>query len=174
MSGCIHIYTGEGKGKTTAAMGLALRAAGQGRAVVIVQFLKGSDTGELRSLKHVPGITILRNSRDFGFYSTQPEEVQRIVYQENDANFCAALELVENGQCDFLILDEALPAYQLNALNKAALESFVKNKPAALELVLTGRGAPEHFIALADYVSDIQKVKHPFDRGIKARQGVEF
>jgi cob(I)alamin adenosyltransferase len=166
----VHIYTGEGKGKSTAAIGLAVRAAGYGKRVVIVQFLKGSKTGETAALVHIPNITLLRNTRDYGFFHTASGDIRTKVSAENNANLQAALAL----PCDLLILDEACAAYNLGAIEKAVIDDLVLNAPQDRELVLTGRNAPEHLCAAADYVSEIRKIKHPFDAGIKAREGVEY
>jgi cob(I)alamin adenosyltransferase len=166
----IHIYTGEGKGKSTAAVGLAVRAAGREKRVVIVQFLKGSETGELAALKHIPRITLLRNTRNYGFFHTASEENRAAMCVENNANLQAALEM----PCDLLILDEVCAAYRLGAIDRAAIDALVLNPAQNRELVLTGRDAPEHFRKAADYVSEIRKVKHPFDAGIAAREGIEY
>ncbi len=174
MRGLIHAYIGEGKGKTTAAMGAAVRAAGQGRRVVIVQFLKGSETGEAIALKGIAGITLLRNARDYGFFPTQQKDIRQQVKTENDVHLREAIRLAEAGLCDFLVLDEAAAAYQLEAVDQALLDAFIRNKPEALELVLTGQAPPAHFLEAADYITEMKKVKHPFDNGIKARRGVEY
>jgi cob(I)alamin adenosyltransferase len=172
----IHIYTGAGKGKTTAALGLALRSAGRGRRVVIVQFLKGRETGELSSLALIPNITIFRNSKNYGFFSEASEDTRREIVAENNANLQAAL----NASWDLLILDEACSAYTLGALDRDVIDALIescalkKDSIPEIELVLTGRDPPEHFQAAADYISSIQKVKHPYDRGIGAREGIEY
>lgn len=174
MPGCIHVYTGDGKGKTTAAMGLALRAAGCGRRVAIIQFLKGGATGEIEALKALQGVTIKRNSREYGFFEYLAEKDRLELTGENNRMLVYALSMAERAECDMLVLDEAIPAYNLYALDRGILDEFIKNKPAGLELVLTGRGAPQHFIDAAQYVTDMKKLKHPFDDGIAARRGVEF
>lgn len=174
MKGLIHIYTGDGKGKTTAAMGLALRAAGRGKRVVIVQFLKGRNSGEVYALNRIAEITLLRNKRDYGFFKFLKEEERALMASEHNANLKQALQLVESGQCDLLILDEAIAAYNLGALDKTLVDGLLCDKKEALELVLTGRDAPARFLEAADYVSHIQKIRHPFDQGVGAREGIEF
>ena len=174
MKGLIHVYTGDGKGKTTAALGLALRAAGRGRQVIVLQFLKGRSTGEIAALQSLPQVTLLRNSRDYGFFAALDATVQAQIRQEHNANLARAFTAVEQGRCDLLILDEAAAAYQLNALDRAAIDQLLCHKPESLELVLTGRDAPPSFLAAADYISEIRKIKHPFDEGIMAREGIEF
>jgi cob(I)alamin adenosyltransferase len=147
MKGLIHVYTGDGKGKTTAALGLALRAAGCGKRIVIVQFFKGRDSGELRSLESIPNVTVLRLEKD---------------------------ELAMAGACDMLIQDEIISAYDYHAVDRERLEKFLEHKPEVVELVLTGRDAPPKFLERADYVTEMRKRKHPFDQGITAREGIEF
>jgi len=170
----IQIYTGEGKGKTSAAMGLAIRAAGRGRQVSIVQFLKGRDTGELESFSRLPLIIVLRNKRNYGFFPMASEENKAAMIKENNENLSRALE----SNPDFLILDEACAAYNLGAVDRKMIDGLLgagnyAGNPAR-ELVLTGRDAPESFRSAADYISEIKKIKHPFDKGVKARESVEF
>jgi cob(I)alamin adenosyltransferase len=165
-----HIYTGEGKGKTTAAIGLAVRAAGRGKRVVIVQFLKGSATGESDALMRIPNITLLRNARNYGFFSAASEEDRAKMRAEHNANLQTALTL----PYDMLILDEACAAYNLGAVDRGAIDALVLQPLQDRELVLTGRDAPEHLLVAADYVSEVRKVKHPFDTGMNAREGVEY
>lgn len=174
MPGLIHVYTGDGKGKTSAAMGLALRAAGRGRKVVILQFLKGRDSGEVSALQALPGITVLRNSREYGFFKFLPPEEQQAMAAEHTANFKEAMHLVQEGCCNLLVLDEAIPAYTLGALDRAALDALLASKPEHLELVLTGREPPQHMLDAAAYVTEMRKHKHPFDQGIGQREGIEY
>ena len=169
----IHVYTGDGKGKTTAALGLAVRAHGAGRRVVFTQFFKGRATSELASLESL-GIKILRNTRDYGFFSRTTDENRANMLRENNESLQAARELVQSGECDFLVLDEVVSAYNLGALDRDAVDALLAIRRDDFELVLTGREPPAHFIEAADYVSEIKKLKHPFDSGVAARTGVEF
>ena len=166
----IHLYTGEGKGKTTAAMGLAIRAAGYGRKIVIVQFLKGRDSGELRSLGLIPNITIVRNRGDYGFFRNASEDLRLKITRENNENLEAALALPHN----LLVLDEICAAYGLEAVNRKAVDDLLRGFPSEKELVLTGRNPPQYFRDAADYISDIHNVKHPFEQGVPAREGIEY
>jgi cob(I)alamin adenosyltransferase len=166
----IHIYTGDGKGKTTAALGLAIRAAGRGKKVVIVQFMKGGDTGELHSLALAPDITVLRNKKKYGFFNSVDAQTQSQIREDNNSNLAEALDL----PCDLLILDEVFAAYSLGALDRDMLDGLVLDKTETRELVLTGRNPPQHIIDAADYVSEIRKIKHPYDLGVKAREGIEY
>lgn len=172
--GLTHLYTGDGKGKTTAALGLALRFAGHGKRVIIVQLLKGSDSGELHALSALPEIRVLRNSRDYGFWSSMTAQQQSACRAENNANLASAATAAGNGECELLILDEVTSAYELEAASLKLIEDIVLNKPEALELVLTGRNAPCLMRSAADYISDIQCVRHPYEKGVQAREGAEF
>ena len=172
--GLIHIYTGDGKGKTTAALGLSLRAAGHGLRVVIVQFLKGRDTGEIHALEQLPNVTVLRLKESLGFFSSVSEDIKLTMIQMHDELLSEAKRLAEEGLCDVLVLDEICAAYRYGALDKAIADEIVLNKPPELELVLTGRDAPEHWMEAADYVSEVVMRRHPYKRGIAARKGIEF
>ena len=166
----MHIYTGDGKGKTTAAFGLALRAAGRGKEVVIVQFLKGRETGELLSLAAIPRISVYRNSKDYGFFPAASPDCRALMTTENNGNLKTALAR----PWDLLVLDEAAAAYRLGAVDRPLIDGLVETLAAGKELVLTGRDPPEHWLSRADYVSDICCVKHPFEQGVPAREGIEF
>lgn len=175
MKGLIHIYTGDGKGKTTAAIGLGVRACGCGMKVVMVQFLKGIQTGEMVALKALePNFVLYRDTRlkKFTWQMNEIEKAQTAVQQKSIFEY--ALDSAMSGACDLLILDEVLGAVSSGMLEKASLLELIKNKPEDLELVLTGRGASDELVELADYVSEIQAVKHPTDKGIKGREGIEY
>ncbi len=175
MRGLIHIYTGDGKGKTTAAIGLGVRACGQGLKVLMVQFLKGSPTGEIRSIKSLePGFELHRGTGSKKFTWQMDKEEKARASAEQEDIFEYAVNAADKGECDLLILDEALGAVSSGMLDNERLIGFIKNKPEKLELVLTGRGVAKELIDLADYVSDIRAVKHPAEKGINARKGIEF
>lgn len=168
--GLIHIYTGDGKGKTTAAIGLACRAAGAGKRVLVAQFLKGRDTGELVSLEKL-GIPVLRTDvKKFVFAMTDEEKADCKAGQTG----CLDRARAAMPDYDLVVLDEIFGAVSTGMVELGAVESLVRGKPAALELVLTGRGAPASLVELADYVSEIRCVRHPYERGVKARQGIEY
>ena len=172
--GLIHVYTGEGKGKTTAALGLLLRASGRGMRAVLVQFLKGRDTGEIHALENLRGVAILRCTREFGFYASASEANKAEMRQQNNVNLLEASRLAFEGLCDLLVLDEICAAYTNGALDTALADRLILHKPFGLELVLTGRTPPPHFVDAADYVTEFMKRKHPYDDGIAAREGIEF
>ncbi|MBD5448192.1 MAG: cob(I)yrinic acid a,c-diamide adenosyltransferase [Treponema sp.] len=170
----VHLYYGGGKGKTTAALGLALRAAGNGWRVVVVQFLKGRRTGELAALGKL-GAVVLRGKAGGRFVpqmtAAEREETRAIC----DANFARARDL-----CDadagpvLLVLDEICAAYGSSLVDTGAVDAFLAAVPERVEVVLTGREPPEGFFARADYVTEMRCVRHPFDAGVAARSGVEF
>ena len=171
--GLIHIYCGDGKGKTTAALGLAIRCAGHGNHVLLVQFLKSRPTGELKSLTLIPGIELMRGkeTKKFTFQMTAEEKAQVLV--EHLALFDKVKEKCATEHIDLLILDEVIGACNTGVFDKDILVDFLKGKPAELEVVLTGRNPAAELVELADYVSEICKRKHPFEKGIAARTGIE-
>jgi cob(I)alamin adenosyltransferase len=172
--GLLHVYTGDGKGKTTAALGLMLRAYGRGLRTVLVQFLKGRDTGELRALENISDIIILRYERDFGFFAFASEQDKAEMININNGYLTEAYRLANEELCDLIVFDELCAAYNNGALDKSLADKVILNKPTGLEFVLTGRSAPQKFIDAADYVTEFVKRKHPYDSGIAAREGIEF
>ena len=175
MAGLIHLYYGLGKGKTTAALGLMLRASGCGKRVVLVQFLKDSSCGELQQLALLPDITVLRGkARGAAFSWDMTDEQKRMTRDIHDENLKKAIALAENGECDLLVLDEALDAYQLGLLSDELLKKIVLQKPGALELIITGHDPTAWILEKADYITEMVKIKHPFDDGVTARRGIEF
>lgn len=173
-AGKLHVYYGEGKGKTTAALGMALRAAGQGLSVVIVQFLKNTPCGELVQLARLPEITVLRGQEGSRFAFQMSEAEKTASRQIHNDNLRQALALVAEGRCDLLILDEALDACQLGLLDEDLLKEALFGQPPALERVITGHKAIAWIVEAADYVTEMVKHKHPYDQGLKARKGIEF
>lgn len=165
----VHLYWGEGKGKTTAAMGLALRALGAGQRVVIVQFLKGASSGEIPLLEQL-GATIYRGKagQKFVFQMTE-EEKTRTRAMQNEHLRAALAE-----QADLLILDEACAAWQLEMVDHALLQQAVLQRPAEQELVLTGRNPAQWMREAADYETEMRCYRHPYETGVTARKGVEF
>ena len=172
--GLIHIYCGDGKGKTSAAVGLAVRAAGCGVKVLFTRFLKDEDSGELRILDEIPGIEVIHLERSYGFYSTLSEYEKEEAGQLYGGLWLNILEKTGTGDYGVLVMDEFMAAYNYGLIEPEAAISFLREKPKDLEVVLTGRNPDDRLVELADYVSEICKVKHPFDRGIRARRGIEY
>lgn len=171
--GLVHLYYGDGKGKTTAALGLALRCAGWGGRVVIAQFLKGGSSGEVRALEHCPGITLLRNkpTAHFTFQMDEAEKAETAAACLALFRRSAALARQENAR--LLILDEVLDALH-GFLPADALIAFLDARPPELEVVLTGHDLPPELAARAHYITCMRKEKHPYDAGIAGRKEIEF
>lgn len=172
--GLMHVYHGAGKGKTTAAMGLALRALGWGWRVSIVQFLKGSPSGEVAMLEQLQGVKILRGRAGTKF-SFQMSEVERDEARAlHHGQLLEAMEAAGRQEYDLLILDEVLDACGCGLLDEALLMEAIAQRPSGLELVLTGRNPSQAVLDLADYITEMRLQKHPYKRGLPARRGVEF
>ena len=191
--GLVQVYTGNGKGKTSASLGLSLRAVGQGFSVYIVQFLKSGDTGELFSIKkYVPNIKIAQ----FGKEALQDKQLKMFEFDgtgelngaggtyffppaEEEREPCRrALEhastVINSGDYNIVVLDEINNAMSRGIVDVQDVLKLIENKPAEVELILTGRNAPQEIIARADLVSDIHEVKHPWVKGVSARRGIEY
>ena len=168
----LQIYCGDGKGKTTAAFGLALRAAGRGRRVVIAQFLKSEDSGERRSMELVPHVLLLPLPEKLKFV-WEMDVVERAEYEEFAGRMLddTALLAVKNS---VLILDEVLGAIETDILPAAEIDDFLAKLPENCEVVLTGRNAPAALLERADYITEFKAVRHPYEKGIAAREGIEF
>jgi cob(I)alamin adenosyltransferase len=172
--GLIHIYTGDGKGKTTASFGLAIRAAGHGKKVLVLQFLKSKvkNAGEIKFLKD-SNIKIIRfKAQTTPLFSSKVRltDLRRSIKRAIDS----AIKHIESKEYDLVILDEFNPLLSSGLASMEDVNRIIDIKPDALELVFTGRGAPEGLIKIADYVTEMRMVKHPFNRGIKARRAIEF
>jgi len=170
--GLVQVYTGNGKGKTSAAFGLALRAAGRGLKVYIIQFIKGGfDYGELYVIDMIPNITLKAFGRG-KFITDIPPSKQD--YELAQAAFSLSKEIVESGKYDVVILDEINVAVQLDLVEVHDVVKLIKDKPKHVELVLTGRYASNKVVEVADLVTEMQEVKHPFRVGTGARMGIEY
>lgn len=174
--GLTIVYTGNGKGKTTAAVGLAVRAAGNRMRVFFLQFIKGQwKSGEREVLRTIPGVELAVTGRGFTIDRLRDPRIPMGEHEEAAASGWAyARQLIESNQYDVIVLDEILGAIKADLVSLEEVLDAVRSKPPALHLVLTGRGAPSELIELADMVSDIQPIKHPFEQGIKAQRGIEF
>lgn len=172
--GLIHVYSGEGKGKTSAAVGLAVRAAGRGLHVLFIQFLKSWQTGEIFVLKQIPGITFLRDETCVQFANEMDSEERKRVTAIQKQLFRTALDHLQHESVDVLVLDEVMAAIENEFLTREEVESLLCNKPVWLELVLTGRNPPAWITDKVDYWTDMVERNHPFERGITARSGIEF
>jgi cob(I)alamin adenosyltransferase len=171
--GLIQVYTGNGKGKTTAALGLALRAVGHGFKVFVIQFMKGNLVyGELESAKKLsPYLTIKQMGRETFVSKTNPHPIDIKMAQEG---FALAKKAIKSGEYDIVILDEINVAIDYGLIPLSDLLQLINSKPASVELILTGRNAKPEIMEKADLVTEMVERKHYYDKGIKARKGIEI
>lgn len=170
--GLVIVITGNGKGKTTAAFGQALRAVGQGYKVFIMQFMKGRDYGEFMAAeKYLPRLTIRRSGLDSFVMRDNPAPVDITLARQG---FDLTKKAVASGKYDMIILDEINVAVDFKLIPLENVIDLIKNKPPALDLILTGRYAAKAIIKLADTVSDIKEIKHHYAAGVKDRAGIEY
>ena len=169
-NGLVQIYYGDGKGKTTAAFGLAFRCAGWGRRVVIAQFLKSSPCGELTAAERFPTLTVLRSKGIHKFTFQMNDEEKAVVAENCRTLLRQAAELARAEEARLLVLDDALRGF----LPQEELCACLDERPAGLEVVLTGHSLPEALERRADYITHMVKEKHPYDRGVTARREIEF
>lgn len=172
MPGLIHIYCGDGKGKTTAATGLAVRAAGAGKKVVFTQFFKDGSSSEIKALQGVENIRIMHCKTVRGFWRRM-DDIQKAKASEDYSKLLTDV-IAAAADSDLLVLDEILSACNHGTVAEAAVTDFLRRKPEKLEVVLTGRNPSDALLELADYVTEMRKIKHPYDCGIAARKGIEF
>lgn len=172
MAGLIHIYCGDGKGKTTAAIGLAVRAAGAGKQVLLTQFFKNGSSSEIQVLRQIKNIRTMHCETVHGFWKRMDDKQKERACTDYTKLFSDVLQTVVDA--DLLILDEIISACNHGAVAESTVTEFLRSKPEHLEVVLTGRNPSAALLELADYVTEMRKVKHPFDAGIKGRKGIEF
>jgi cob(I)alamin adenosyltransferase len=172
--GYVQVYTGDGKGKTTAALGLGLRAAGRGFKVVMFQFLKGAPSGELESTPLLEGrFTIIRLAETKKFFGSMDDAEKAELKTRLQAELKQVEEVLVGSDCDILILDEIMAAYHGGLVSLEEILSLIDRKPPTMELILTGRSVPEAIIARADLVTEMRCIKHYMDDGVPARIGIE-
>lgn len=172
LEGLIHLYYGSGKGKTTAAIGLGVRAALQSFNVYMIQFMKGDiDYGELKITKHLPNFKIIQYGRKEFVNKKNPEKID-IEFAKQAFNH--AKRIIDSGKYKLVILDEINYAIEYKLLKLEDVISLIGNKPKNVELVLTGNYAPKKLRKKADYVTKMKNCKHPFQKNIKARKGIEY
>ena len=170
----IHLYCGDGKGKTTASVGLAVRACGSGKRVMFTQFLKGQETGELSCLRLLPEITVLRGNLSKKFTFQMTAEERKAEAAENERLLEEAFHQARENGVQLLILDESVTAAQRDMISGERLKELVESHRENFEIVMTGAVPDGWMVELADYVTDMEKIKHPFDKGVMARAGIEY
>jgi cob(I)alamin adenosyltransferase len=172
--GYIHLYCGDGKGKTTAAVGLAVRAAGAGKRVLFVQFMKGRKSSELNSLKMLSHIEILRGEKAFPFYHqmTEAEKAEQTMLHNQ---LLAEIEKrFQEKKIEVLILDEVTYPYQWKLMDCEKLCAFFAMAKGKIEIVCTGRNPDAFFVNAADYITEMKCNRHPYEKGVAARKGIEY
>jgi len=168
----IQVYTGDGKGKTTAALGQALRAVGHGMKVYMIQFMKGRTYGELKACEQcLPDLTIVMSGRDEFVTKGSPEEIDVTMARQG---LDLARKVVEEGRHHMLILDEINVAMDYGLLPVGEVLDFLRSCPQDMEIVCTGRYAPPELVELADMVSEVREIKHHYQKGVEMRKGIEY
>jgi cob(I)alamin adenosyltransferase len=169
--GTVQLYTGNGKGKTTASIGAAIRAAGHGRRVLMIQFMKGRLYGELAAAEKIEEFTIEQYGRD---EFVDPKDPDPVDVELAAKGWARALEAASDEDLDLLILDEINIAVSFGLIALEDVIGFIEKRPPHLELILTGRYAPEELVELADTVTEMHEIKHHYQKGVKARKGIEY
>jgi cob(I)alamin adenosyltransferase len=170
--GYIQVYSGNGKGKTSAALGLALRAAGHGLETFFGQFLKGQDYGELSSIQKLSGLITIEQFGRRGFiHVTKNPDKEDIERAQKGLRKCS--RMMKSGKYHVIVLDEINVAVHFNLLTEKDIHDFLDEKPEGTEVILTGRYAPQSFIERADLVTEMKEIKHYYKKGVKARPGIE-
>lgn len=174
--GLVHIYTGDGKGKTTAAVGQCIRAAGSHMQVTFVQFLKDGSSNEISILSKISGIKVNYVEKQFGFYKNMTESMKKEAKNAYQGLLNQTVQYVmeHSRESSLLVLDEIMASVQNGLVSEESLIDFLANRPEQLEVVLTGRNPSETLLQYADYVTEMKKIKHPYDKGIAARNGIEY
>ncbi|NLA04650.1 MAG: cob(I)yrinic acid a,c-diamide adenosyltransferase [Firmicutes bacterium] len=169
--GLVMVYTGEGKGKTTAAVGQALRALGHGFRVYMIHFMKGRDYGEFLAAEKLPHLVVDRAGRDSFVKRDHPDPVDMELARDG---FDRAGRAVRSGQYDLVVLDEIIVAVDFGLIPEAELLELIEEKPPGVDLVLTGRGATPELVKRADLVSEVLMIKHHYQKGVPGRKGIEY
>jgi len=170
--GLVQVYTGDGKGKTTAALGQALRALGRGLRVYMAQFIKGQESGEhLAAQRLTPGLTITQLGTGEFIIDRKPTTEELALAEAGWSEIC---RVVGDGSCDVVILDEISHAVKVGLISVERVLELVNKRPKHVEIILTGRDMPVELIAAADLVTEMRCIKHPYQQGVKVRKGIEY
>lgn len=168
----IHLYCGDGKGKTTASLGLVVRHIGGGGKAIFAQFLKSNPTGELAGLEKL-NVPVYRNTLPHGFFPSMDNDMKARVTEMHNATLRTVTQLARENECSLLVLDELCAALSLNLIDHESVTALLEDHGDA-ELVITGRNPSEELLEAADYITEMKLIKHPFTKGVKARKGIEF
>lgn len=169
-----HIYYGDGKGKTTATIGLAVRAAGSKMKVLFVQFLKTEFSGERHILSHTENVTLTFCPLELKFTFEMDDKEKAQAAKIFKGIFDNAVTTALTEKYDMVVLDEVFEAINAHMLSESEVYEFITNAPSSMEIVMTGHNPPQKFMDCADYITEFKKIKHPYDRGITGRIGIEF
>lgn len=169
----IQLYAGDGKGKTTAAVGQAIRAVGNGWKVIFAQFMKGNETGELEVLKKLSQVHVCRSCKEFGFYHTLTIEEKEELTKIHNEILEELLQAVRDGDCNMIVMDEITYPVKWGLLDEEKLRLFLE-EAKNVEVILTGRDPDEFLLNCADYITDMCCERHPYERGVEARKGIEY
>ncbi|MDO8570828.1 MAG: cob(I)yrinic acid a,c-diamide adenosyltransferase [Candidatus Daviesbacteria bacterium] len=169
----VIVYTGNGKGKTTAALGLILRSSGYGKKILLIQFIKNSFSGELKSLKKIKGVKVIRGGR--GYVGIMGDKLSLEEHKKVAQKTLKKLSHeIKSGNWDLIVADEILGALTGKLIKLADVLEIIKKKPENLDLVLTGRGTPKEIINLSDLATEMKEIKHPFKSGKMAKKGIDY
>lgn len=180
----IHLYSGDGKGKTSIAVGMSVRFAGAGGHVIFAQFMKGNESSELNILRKLDNVKVLKVEKEFGFYNTMTEQDKSEITELHNEILEEIAEVIEQIKRDvkrdntcpknLIVLDEITYPCRWKLIDEAAFKDLLKDLPECVEVVMTGRDPHDYMIESSDYWSDVEMKRHPFEKGIAARKGVEF
>lgn len=168
----VQLYYGFGKGKTSAAAGAAVRAAGNGMRVIFTQFFKDGSSGEVKVLRSIPGVTVLLPKSDYKLFENMTEARKKELCEDYTEFLRSVFK--NRTDCDMIILDEALDAYTGGFVDRELFLSCIENCPDNLEIIVTGHAKSDDIADAADYVTEFTAVRHPYEKGIKARRGIEY
>ncbi len=173
-NGLMHLYLGDGKGKTTAAVGLAVRAAGTGEKILFAQFMKGGKTGELESLRKLENIRVLRSEKEFPFYEQMTQEQKKEQTEIHTWILDEVIASAQSGEAGLIVLDEVTYPFRWGLMDCERLKTFLQWAKGKIEVVCTGRNPDGFLLDCADYITEMKKIRHPYDKGIDAREGIEY
>lgn len=168
----VQLYYGFGKGKTSAAAGAAVRAAGNGMRVIFAQFFKDGKSGEIKVLRDIPGITVVLPKSDYKLLENMTDMRKKEIFEDYTKFFRSVFE--RENDCDMIILDEALDAYTGGFIDRELFLSCIKSCHDKLEIIVTGHAKSDDIADAADYVTEFTAVRHPYEKGVKARRGIEY
>lgn len=169
----IHLYHGTGKGKTTAAVGLSIRAVGAGKKVLFVQLMKGNDSSEMKVLRKIPEVHVIQVGKQYGFSWNMDAAGKKGITDRHNEMLREALQILKEGKTDLLVLDEVVSASRYEMADRVLIRKIME-EIKDVEIVLTGRDPEEYFLEKADYITEMKAQRHPYEKGLMAREGIEW